>query len=201
MFHSIIPFAIVALIVIQPASYLAQQRQAQTQTNPQERENTVRISTQLVQIDATVTDKKGNHVEDLTEEDFELMVDGRKQTLTYFRPVKIEEAKPEETGRASDRGAATVPPAMPAKAIRPEQVRRTIAFVVDDLGLSFESTYYARRALKKFVDEQMQEGDLVAIIRTGRGLGALQQFTGDKRILYAAIEKLTWNPDSRDRKA
>jgi len=35
-------------------------------------------------------------------------------------------------------------------------VRRTIALVVDDLGLSFESTNYVRRALRKFVDQQMR---------------------------------------------
>src|SRR5438105_10818715 len=44
----------------------------------------------------------------------------------------------------------------------------------------------------------MQDGDLVGIIRTGRGLGALQQFTSDRRILYSAIEKMTYNPQSRD---
>ncbi|MDI1241727.1 MAG: VWA domain-containing protein, partial [bacterium] len=43
-------------------------------------------------------------------------------------------------------------------------------------------------------DEQMQEGDLVAIIRAGAGIGALQQFTSDKQMLYAAIEKVKWNP-------
>ncbi|MDQ2746062.1 MAG: VWA domain-containing protein, partial [Acidobacteriota bacterium] len=42
--------------------------------------------------------------------------------------------------------------------------------------------------------EQMQDGDLVAIIRTGAGIGALQQFTSDKRQLLAAIEKVRWNP-------
>jgi len=42
----------------------------------------------------------------------------------------------------------------------------------------------------------MQPEDLVAIIRTGGGVGALQQFTTDKRVLYAAIEKLRWNPAS-----
>ena len=77
--------------------------------------------------------------------------------------------------------------------LRPEQVRRTIALVVDDLQLSFESTAYVRRMLKKFVDEQMQPGDLVAIIRTGSGIGALQQFTSDKQQLYAAIERVRWN--------
>ena len=69
--------------------------------------------------------------------------------------------------------------------------------MVDDLSLSFQSAYQVRRALKKFVDEQMQDGDLVAIIRTGAGIGALQQFTSDRRQLYAAIEKVVWNPLGR----
>jgi hypothetical protein len=46
---------------------------------------------------------------------------------------------------------------------------------VDDLGLSFQSTHFVRRALKQFVDQQIQAGDLVAIIRTSGGMGALQQ--------------------------
>jgi VWFA-related protein len=76
-------------------------------------------------------------------------------------------------------------------------VRRTIALVVDDLGLSFESTYFVREALKKFLDQQMQPDDLVAIVRTGGGIGALQQFTSDKRQLYAAVEKVKWNLSGR----
>ena len=83
---------------------------------------------------------------------------------------------------------------VPPSTLRPDQIRRTIAIVVDDLSLSFESAYQTQRSLRKFVDEQMQAGDLIAIIRTGAGIGALQQFTSDKRILYAAIEKVKWNP-------
>ena len=43
----------------------------------------------------------------------------------------------------------------------------------------------------------MGPSDLVAIIRSGSGIGALQQFTNDKRQLYAAIERVKWNPNSR----
>src|SRR3989442_1704303 len=81
--------------------------------------------------------------------------------------------------------------------VSPEQVRRSIALVVDDLGLSFESVYYVRNAIKKFVDQQMKPGDLVAIIRTGAGVGALQQFTTDKQLLYAAIDRIKWNAYGR----
>ncbi len=172
----------------------------QPSDSTQDPDNVVRITTQLVQIDAVVTDGKGNHVENLTQDDFTLTVDGKKQTLTYFRSIKHPEArKLEDAPKASKESKnALPPPNLPSKPIAPENVKRTIAFVVDDLGLSPTSIYYAREAIRKFVREQMREGDLVGIIRTGRGGGALQQFTADKRVLYAAIEKLNWNALSRD---
>src|ERR1041384_1901921 len=52
---------------------------------------------------------------------------------------------------------------------------------------------FVPRCVAKFGDEEMQPGDLVAIVRTGAGIGALQQFTSDKRLLYAAIEKVKYN--------
>jgi VWFA-related protein len=52
---------------------------------------------------------------------------------------------------------------------------------------------YVREALKQFVEKRMRPGDLVAIIRTSAGMGALQQFTSDKRQLYAAIERVRYN--------
>ena len=69
--------------------------------------------------------------------------------------------------------------------------------MVDDLGLSFESMTQVRRAVKNFVDKQMQPGDLVAIVRTGAGMRALEQFTSNKRQLYAAIEGVRYNGVAR----
>ncbi len=151
----------------------------------------VRISTNLVQVDAVVTDKNGKVVTDLKPEELEIFEDGRKQKITHLSYNVAEARAPE--GSASTVVAEKNAPPVPPTRLKPEDIRRTIAIVVDDLGLSFESTYYVRRALKRFVDEQMQPGDLVAIIRTGGGMGALQQFTADKRQLYAAIERVKWN--------
>jgi VWFA-related protein len=200
---------VAAMLLVSTPTRLARQQQeekpvpaqkpAQAPVNPPDQEDVVRITTQLVQIDAVVTDKKGEHVDDLNEEDFELTVDGKRQTLTFFKLVKLSETpKPEAAGAAPKAPKPAIAATMPAKTIAPEDVKRTIAFVVDDLGLSFESTHYARQAIRKFVDEQMQDGDLVGVIRTGRGAGSFQQFTSDKRVLYAAIEKLQWNPFSRE---
>jgi VWFA-related protein len=158
-------------------------------------DDVVKISTTLIQIDVTVTDKNGKIVTDLKPEDFEVYENNQKQQITNFSFVPVlsstkDSSEPSPTQKNTTKDSSLIPPAP----IRPEQVRRTFALVVDDLSLSTESVYYVRRALKKFVDEQMQDGDLVAILSTGFGNGMLQQFTSDKRILHAAIEKLRWNP-------
>lgn len=156
-------------------------------------DDVVKISTALIQLDVTVTDTKGNAVKDLKPEDFEVYENGERQKITNFSFISSVREKTEPVKNANEKVSVPVPSAE----LKPEQVRRTMALVVDDLSLSFQSAYYVRRALKKFVDEQMQEGDLVAIIRTGAGIGALQQFTSDRRQLYAAIEKVKWNPLGR----
>ncbi len=166
------------------------QTPAPTATPPADEPDVVKITTALIQLDVTVTDRKGKIINDLKPDEVEVFENGQKQKVTSFSFVSNIRSSTE-----TDAGKRTGPPVVvPPSAIRAEKVRRTIALVVDDLTLSFESTYYVRRALKKFVDEQMQEGDLVAIIRTGAGIGALQQFTNDRRQLYAAIERVRWNP-------
>jgi VWFA-related protein len=161
-----------------------------------ETEDVVRITTNLVQVDAVVTDKNGKVVTDLKPEEIKILEDGREQKITNFLyNVTETPAAPARTEKPAtvDKNAPPTPPTR----LKPEEIRRTIAIVVDDLGLSFESTHFVRGALKRFVDEQMQAGDLVAIIRTGGGMGALQQFTMDKRQLYAAIERVKWNSSGR----
>src|SRR5262245_54804467 len=66
--------------------------------SPQGRD-VVRITTQLVQVDAVVTDKKDKHVEDLTEGDFELLVDGKKQQLTHFSHISLPAARREPAAK------------------------------------------------------------------------------------------------------
>ncbi len=154
-------------------------------------DDVVRITTNLIQVDAVVTDKDGRPVTDLRAEDFEILENGKEREITNFSYVPVAPVSRRSSAANTTTADKNAPPLPPTR-LQPEQVRRTIALVVDDLGLSFESTYYVRRALKRFVDEQMQEGDLVAIVRTGGGMGALQAFTSDKRQLYAAIERVKW---------
>jgi VWFA-related protein len=156
-------------------------------------EDVVSITSNLVQIDVVVTDKDGKQVNDLRPEEFEISEDGKRQQITNFSYVS---AGGPQTAPASGEAAKNDTTAPPARLTR-EQVRRTVALVVDDLGLSFESIGSVRAGLRKFVDEQMQPNDLVAILRTSAGAGGAHQFTSDKRLLYAAIERVRWYPQGR----
>lgn len=176
-------FPIFVLILLLPILIFSQN----PTPTPDDSEDIVKISTNLIQLDVTVTDKKGNPIKDLKSDEVEIYENGVKQNISNFN--FISSVREKTINESTDLKI----PDLPTK-VRPEQIRRTIALVVDDLTLSFRSSFFVKVALKKYVDEQMQDGDLVAIIRTGAGIGALQQFTNDKRMLYAAIEKVRWNP-------
>jgi VWFA-related protein len=157
------------------------------QKSQQRDDDVVRITTNLVQVDAGIIDGNGKPVTDLKPEEVQIYEDGKPRKITNFSYIPAETVE-----RSRPAGSAQTGGDAPPVRLRPEDVRRTIALVVDDLGLTAQSIHFVRRDLKKFVDEQMRPGDLVAIIRTSGGVGALQQFTSDKRRLYAAIEGVKW---------
>jgi VWFA-related protein len=180
------------LAVILPISLLVQPLLAQ-------QEPVIRITVNLVQIDAVVTDSKCRHISNLTADDFELLQDGKPQKIAGFNYVALtnpSSVAPKPVAAIKGKDAAPILPNTQSK-LTLGNVKRTVAFVIDDLGLSFESVAFVRSALKKFIEQQMQPGDLVAIVRTSKGMGALQGFSSDKRILLTSVDKLRWNFMSR----
>ena len=68
----------------------------QKPVQPADENEVVRISTNLIQVDAVVTDKSGMVVSNLTPEDFEILVNGKSQPITNFSFVTIEPRPAEE---------------------------------------------------------------------------------------------------------
>jgi VWFA-related protein len=194
MKHNTLLALLLSFCIFSPA--LAQTRPTapqQPQKPADEQDDVVKITTNLVQVDAVVT-KDGKMVTNLTANDFEIYEDGKKQEITSFAFISNVPGAASQPMAATKEKLGNVPPSRP---INPNEPHRTIAFVVDDLGTSAESMYQVRKQLRKFVDERLQPNDLVAIIRTGGEMGALQQFTNDKRILSRAVDKLRWNMCNR----
>lgn len=163
----------------------------QTPQKPREEiapDDVVRISTELVQTDVVVTDKNDQVVTDLKLEDFELYDSGKKQDLKFVELVSIETP----AGTAPGRPANALPgvDTTVARELAAKDVRRVMAFVVDDVTIPLEDMARTRQMLTDFVDSKMQEGDLVAIVRTVGGQGLLEQFTADKQILRRSISQL-----------
>src|SRR5262249_40574002 len=115
---------------------------------------------------------------------------------TQDQPRVLAAARAKAVPKADATGS-TASRALKETGISSEHVARTIAIVVDDLGLSFRSMFDVRNALHRHSDPQIERGDLVAIIRTAGGVGTLQQFTTDKRLLHMAADRLQWDFRSR----
>ncbi len=165
-----------ALLVRWVASQTAAPQTAPTQ------DLTLRFDVDLVQVDAVVTDRKGNHVADLTADEFEVLQDGRPQTIRHFAYVA-----PQRPSKGAPAPAASRP-------IAREQVRRTIVLLIDDWEMHFPDFVFAQRALTRYVDRELAPGDLVGVVRTSGGSSAMQQLSADPEYLRTVLRGLIWRP-------
>lgn len=166
---------------------------AQTTTPQQQQPATqddeiVRITTQLIQVDAVITDKNDQVIPDLKLDDFSLYENGKKQELQFIEYVGAD-SKTRTDGNVMVAGRPVESDA--ARNVSAQDLHRVFAFVVDDLTIPFEDMTNVRSVLTKFVDSQMADSDLVAIVRVVGGVGMLEQFTSDKQLLHRAISQLT----------
>src|SRR5919108_5434815 len=91
---------------------------------------TFQVEVNYVDIDALVTDERGNFVEGLTKEDFELFDDGRPQDIDAFSVVNIP--LPSATARTMARTQGTSDVRTNADPI----TGRLYVIVLDDLNVS-----------------------------------------------------------------
>ncbi|HSD27570.1 MAG TPA: VWA domain-containing protein [Vicinamibacteria bacterium] len=142
------------------------------------------VRAELVQLDVVVTDRDGRCVAGLGSGDFEVFEDGRLQPLSHF----AEEARP---GLRAAPAAMPPPGPAPAAAPAPPAPRgRFFVLAVDDLHTAPGNMAEARRAMTRFVEEQVSAEDLVALATTSGTRGAFQDFTRDKVALRRAIARV-----------
>lgn len=96
-------------------------------------------TTRLASFDAVVTDDKGRHVTDLSPADFEVEERGQSQTVRQVIYVRTADAAAPAASAAIGTSAGPARPSTGSGLPQREQTGRVVAFVVDDLNLSFES--------------------------------------------------------------
>jgi VWFA-related protein len=153
----------------------------------------IRVRTDLIEIRAVVTDKKGNPIPDLKKEDFELFENNKPQELSFFSVVRIP-------GRNEATGISVAPPETRPKTDagrRVETPLQTVILSVDTLHLSLQSLLRIKQELRKFIDQNLTDQDLTAIVSSAGSLGAVEQFTRDRRALRYAVDRLSARPNAR----
>jgi VWFA-related protein len=133
-----------------------------------------------------VTGKDGRCVDGIAQGELEVLEDGKPQTLSHF----AVEARP---GLRAEAVAPPMPAAAPAPApsqAPPTPRGRFFVLAVDDLHTAPGNMAEARRAMTRFVDEQVSDDDLVALATTSGTAGVFQDFTRDRAALRRAIARI-----------
>src|SRR5262249_32543025 len=117
-----------ALVALAGSVLLAAGICAQVKSQKPPEDRTIRIGTQLVQLDAVVVDKNGKIVTGLTKDDFELYDGGKKQVISFFEFV--ESGKAVKPVRPGEPAVAAAPAAEAApQGLGTNEVKRIFAFV------------------------------------------------------------------------
>jgi VWFA-related protein len=144
---------------------------------------TFKVRVDYVEVDAVVTDRQGRIVRDLKKEDFQVLEDGKSQAITNFTMVDIPVEKDNR-------------PLFAASPIEPD-VRtnekpfdgRVYVMVVDDLHTRFGRSQRVKTAAKQFIERRLGANDLMAIVHTAGATAGNQEFTNNKKLLLAAVDK------------
>ncbi|MDQ5835977.1 MAG: VWA domain-containing protein, partial [Acidobacteriota bacterium] len=134
------------------------------------KEDVVTVSSNLVNIDVTVKDKKGNFVNNLKAEDFEVFENGVQQKVEFFDPPF-----------GGGTGAARPVASKPSDARDPQwEAKNVISLVLDGQTTEQQNLKPLREGTLKYIRERIAETDAVALFNVTTGLQLLQPFTRDK---------------------
>ncbi|HEY8132762.1 MAG TPA: VWA domain-containing protein, partial [Thermoanaerobaculia bacterium] len=139
---------------------------------------TAQVEVHVVNVDATVTDAKGNPVVDLTKDDFEIFEDGVPQKVTNFSIFRT---------------AGTPAPAVAAEG-RSASTQRRILLIIDNNYLGIVERNQALDIVEKYLNDSFSGEWAVAAI--SRHLEMLQSFTSDKALIRGALGKARKMPSS-----
>src|SRR5262249_5903410 len=128
-------------------------------------------------------DRNGNLVKDLGKDDFQVFEDGKAQTISTFTHVDIPVERPDRPLFSN----AVIEPDVRTNE-RPFD-GRVYVMVIDDLHTNFGRSVRVKAAAKQFIERRLGVNDVMAIVHTAGANDWNQEFTNNKRLLLAAVDK------------
>jgi VWFA-related protein len=151
--------------------------------DPVEIDRQERVEVRLVLVDAVVLDRNDRTVGDLSAEDFEITVDGRR------RPIDTLDV-------SCAAGALDDPRAVKHPRLRPAgggQIERKIVLVLDYLHLPGLLRVDVLEQAKRMVRHGASAGDRIMVAALNGGLRIEQAFTSDHARVVDALERMEYD--------
>jgi VWFA-related protein len=148
-----------------------------SQAPPVEQGPTFKLAVEFVEVDAIVTDDTGDFVRGLSKDDFQILDDGKPQTISNFSVVDIPVER-------------SLRPLYAREPIEPD-VRtndrpfegRVYVMVIDDWHTGISRTARVKAAARQFIQQRFGANDLMAVVHTAGGAVSGQEFTNNRRLL------------------
>jgi VWFA-related protein len=179
------PWRLVAAVTILAGAVLSagQAPQPQSPAAKPSQTPTFKAAVEYVEVDAVITDALGNVVSDLRQDEFDVLEDGRRQTITNFTRVVIPIER-------ADRPLYDSEPIEPDVQTNERPFEgRVYVVILDDLHTDFSRSSRVRMAARQFIQRYLGANDLMAVVFTGGRTEAAQEFTANKRLLLAAVDQ------------
>ena len=144
---------------------------------------TFKLEVNYVEVDTVVTDADGKFVEDLTLDDFDVLEDGEVQEVTTFSVVNI----PVERAVRPLFAERPIEPDVSSNA-RPFD-GRVYVLTLDDLHTAPLRSSLVKAAGRQFIERYLGANDLTAVVYTSGRSDASQNFTSNRRLLLASVDK------------
>jgi VWFA-related protein len=154
--------------------------QSQSKENNSDFKFTAR--TELVLIPTLVTDKSGNHIAGLKQADFTVLENGVEQKISTFEEVTSDPHRLSRPGNPNEFGNALA---------GGTSAGRVTLIVLDLINTPFLDQASARKELLKYLTESLDQREPTGLYTlTRNGIQVVHDFTGDPRILAAALHKV-----------
>jgi VWFA-related protein len=162
---------------------------------------TFRANTDLVLVNVSVRDAKGESVRGLKPEDFTVLENGKEQKVTSFDVEDVSAAPQSVTAlpapaiSAVSSATTAAKPVAKTLPITPEEARnkRLVVIFFDFTGMEPEEVGRSVSAAQKFVATQMTPEDIVAVASFNTALKVDQDFTTEKTLLQRALAHYSAN--------
>jgi VWFA-related protein len=119
-----------------------------------------RTDINFVRVDVIVSDKQGNAVADLRQQDFEVTEDGKAQTIQTFKLINIKEA----TQTLAVEPQRQIRDVIQEQAEAQREDTRLFGIFLDDYHVRLENSMRAREPIARFIENQLAPSDMIAIM-------------------------------------